>query len=446
MNKLLSRIDNQILQDFLEDLAAGVLNVKRVVGPVLPAGDPVLRRQGYDGAGEAEVWEFELEDAADLGSEERRLGRVYAYEADIGWKLTFIDEQGIFRLPRYRAPVADGPAETHRKDSGFAYVDLDAERVNVVLDAADHEIVTCDLAQTLTEKTIDGEDNTIQFRRGVDEEPEYDGEPALETTDAGPAGTIQLRAYYDGRIYGVTLTDLSSIEPDDLDELAVWWDFSEVAHVNIGSSNKVLGAYDLSGGTNYLGSSGGYEPLWIAYGALYLAQFEEAHSDRMWCPDAAELNFGSGDFSIFVVYKSADANWGALVTKGNAHRYYTRLNEADSNDGYLHFSIDDDTTSVVLSDGGENYRDDNLRVVCFRRDGDNLRSYSNGDETGASPVDITGYGSLDDAGTTLYVGCHLGSTMFFDGDIGEIALFKGSLSNEEVAQLFNYFMTKWGIS
>lgn len=133
--RLYSRVEDDLLQEFFEDIAAGVLNLKQVRESILPFRDALEERQGYDEADKAEVWLHELEAQFNLGAEDLRFAALYSYDLDLAGQLRFTDDQGVLRLPRYRKPPATtAPAEALMQDDGSLYVEMESHDPYVVLD------------------------------------------------------------------------------------------------------------------------------------------------------------------------------------------------------------------------------------------------------------------------------------------------------------------------
>jgi hypothetical protein len=116
--------------------------------------------------------------------------------------------------------------------------------------------------------------------------------------------------------------------------------------------------------------------------------------------DQASLNMGSGDFSLelWFRYDSTDSNAGPLAGKGaygsGGKRYFIALT---SGSGNIKVEIDDDTTKCEI-ESVSTYGDDIWHHAVMVRDGNWLRFYIDGSEITGSPLDITGEGSLDNAG------------------------------------------------
>lgn len=232
--------------------------------------------------------------------------------------------------------------------------------------------------------------------------------------------------------------------PDSLEELTAWWNFADLADMNL-SGTTILGVYDKSGNGNDLVQSGINRPNYTTIGGMYMGNFNDGTPTWLYVGDDTALNFGSGDFTICIIYKTADNDRAALIDKGVTLKYFCRVNDVDvSPSGKFRFDINDGTTYSVL-DSAIDYADDTVRMLTLRRDGNNLRSYADGVETAASPTDITGVGTIDDA-SSLYVAIRQGTSQGLTGQIGEIVMYKGTITTAELALVHDWLKTKWGIS
>ncbi|MFW9777439.1 MAG: DUF2341 domain-containing protein [Candidatus Heimdallarchaeota archaeon] len=113
--------------------------------------------------------------------------------------------------------------------------------------------------------------------------------------------------------------------------------------------------------------------------------------------DKSSLNMGSGDFSLSLWFNYDGVDKGPLAGKGsygsNGIRYYIAM---DTTQGLIKGEIDDNGASgkkVITST--VTYGDNLWHHAVLVRDGNYLRFYIDGVEIPGSPIDITGYGSLD---------------------------------------------------
>ncbi|MFW9861993.1 MAG: DUF2341 domain-containing protein, partial [Candidatus Thorarchaeota archaeon] len=123
--------------------------------------------------------------------------------------------------------------------------------------------------------------------------------------------------------------------------------------------------------------------------------FNASTNDYIDCGDQSELNMGTGDFSLSLWFRFDGANNGPLAGKGayggGGKRYFIAL-ENDRVKG----EIDDNGASGKKSISSFALMDDNLwHQVVMIRSGNSLRLFIDGNEDLNSPIDITGYGNID---------------------------------------------------
>ncbi|MEM7311348.1 MAG: LamG-like jellyroll fold domain-containing protein [Planctomycetota bacterium] len=231
--------------------------------------------------------------------------------------------------------------------------------------------------------------------------------------------------------------------PKTIPGLVGWWDAQDEGTITTDVGGDVVTWADKSGnGYDLSQADTTKQPTPVLVSGRQMLEFDGVN-DLLRRVDTDDLDF-AGDFEIHVVYRTADTNRGALVTKGNAIRYHIRVNDADGNNGDLVCEIDDDTTSRRVVDTSVNYNDDSVRMVAMVRDGNNLRQFANGVETGASPVDVTGYGSI--ANTDEFnVGAFSDVLQHLDGEIGEIVVYDRAMSVSERGLLVGYLVERWGV-
>ena len=243
---------------------------------------------------------------------------------------------------------------------------------------------------------------------------------------------------------GYAVLRTGDFSPDDLPELSSWHDFPDAATLNL-SGSTINGIDDKSANGRDLSQSGTARPTLVTVGGMDMAQFDGVN-DSLRVGTNAVHEFGTGDFLIAIVYRSADATRGTLINKGTTDKYFCRVNDTDSSPvGKLRFDMNDGSTTETVLDSGEDYADDVVRIITLQRDGNNQRVYADGVEVAASPNDITGLGDIDSA-DDLEIGIRLTSQQPLDGEIGELIIYKGSLTSGEITSLHDYLKAKWGIS
>ena len=158
--------------------------------------------------------------------------------------------------------------------------------------------------------------------------------------------------------------------------------------------------------------------------------------DYINCGNDTSLNVGSNDFSLSLWFKYDGVSMGVLAGKGAvlmAKRYRLSI---ESGPGMLMANIDDDNAVKSIS-STLTYGDDLWHHVSMVRDGNYLRLYIDGEEDPNSPIDITGYGSLDES-ESFYINAfrsEVGGTLGYwsSANIDEVRVANMALSPDWVA-------------
>jgi hypothetical protein len=158
--------------------------------------------------------------------------------------------------------------------------------------------------------------------------------------------------------------------------------------------------------------------------------------DYISCGNDTSLNVGSNDFSLSLWFKYDGVSTGTLAGKGAvlmAKRYRLSI---ESGPGMLMANIDDDNIVKSIS-STLTYGDNLWHLVSMVRDGNYLRLYIDGAEDPNSPIDITGYGSLDEV-ESFYINAfrsEIGGTLgyYSTANIDEVRVAKMALSPEWIA-------------
>lgn len=235
-------------------------------------------------------------------------------------------------------------------------------------------------------------------------------------------------------------------QPDDIAGLMAWWDAQDGSTITFGTGSNVQQWDDKSvNNHNLFQGLAGKQPSTVLVSGRQMIQFDGIDENFIITPNPTGLNVGANDFEFHVVYRTAQTGVrGELLAKGGAIRYHMRVNNAAPSDD-MTVAIDDDTTAVVLSDSSETWNDDTVRIVSMIRDGNNFRQLEDFNEVPASPLDITGYGNLDNTGN-FFVGSFDGAGTFFDGEIGEIIMYDSALSTGDRADVEAYLKNKWNVA
>jgi len=245
----------------------------------------------------------------------------------------------------------------------------------------------------------------------------------------------------------------TSFSPSNISGLVAHWDAqdaSSFAFFSGGPASGTISAWlDQTANDNDCVTDGaGNAPERTDRDGLFWVEFDGV-DEYFVVPDDASINFGSGDFTIIVVFKTGDANQAGLLLKTAADfdgSYILRVNNGNTNDGQLVFACRD-TVAVAESirEDDENFQDDTKRSIMAVRDGNNLRLYSENVETTLSPEDASTLGDLDTA-LEMNIGSNgQGASHHLDGDIGEILMYDNAISAEDRASLQAYLNTRWSL-
>ena len=161
---------------------------------------------------------------------------------------------------------------------------------------------------------------------------------------------------------------------------------------------------------------------------------------------ATSLDMGSGDFSLeawlSTVSPSNRSVGGKGATDAGGTRYYLEMTSgADCPSGALKGEIDDNSTKKLVCSSSTSLDDGGWHHVAVMRDGNNLRLYTDGAESGNSPTDITAYGNLDSIRpftiASLFREDFLAQARFFAGFIDEVRVSSTARSADWIATEYN---------
>jgi hypothetical protein len=158
--------------------------------------------------------------------------------------------------------------------------------------------------------------------------------------------------------------------------------------------------------------------------------------DYIDCGNDTSLNVGANDFSLSLWFKYDGVNTGVLAGKGAvlmAKRYRISI---ESGPGMLLAAIDDNTVAKNIY-STSTYGDNLWHYVSMVRDGNYLRLYIDGAEDANSPLDITGYGSIDEI-ESFYINAfrsEVGGTIgyYSSANTDEVRVAKMALSPDWIA-------------
>jgi len=155
--------------------------------------------------------------------------------------------------------------------------------------------------------------------------------------------------------------------------------------------------------------------------------------------DQAELKMGSADFSITLWARGTWTADGAFAVQGSIFAGGKRYGLFPRSTGGVKFEIDDNVSDKKIHSAA-NYNDDAWHHLVGVRDGTNLRLFIDGVEDTNSPLDITGYGDLDDSrGFRIGAAFNEGSDVvseYFEGRIDDVRIYNRALTSEEIEKIY----------
>jgi len=141
--------------------------------------------------------------------------------------------------------------------------------------------------------------------------------------------------------------------------------------------------------------------------------------------------FDQEDFTIFTLHKST-GDGQVIIGKGNA-----------GEDGNWNIGVSQNSFSWASGSaiGGES---DEFEIRCYRREGEQFIYYLNGVIDSIAEVDVRVDFNRD--WEYFYLGRIGGSVpSFLNGDIAEIVIFRGLVSQDDLDRVVNYLREEWGI-
>lgn len=234
--------------------------------------------------------------------------------------------------------------------------------------------------------------------------------------------------------------------PDDLTGLQLWLDAQDEATVFFDSGTRISRWDDKSANTNNATPvSTATAPELITVAGRKMVEFDGV-DEFIKILGPANLDFGSGDFTIIAVYRSADVNHGQIWDhRSGATHIAGRVNQDDLDDGDFAVSFSDGTNTAALFESDQTFNDNAVRVAQQVRDGSNMRLYMDNVETTASPVDSSSVGDTDLTAPWTFGAFNQGASRFLNGEIGEILIYDRALTTGERLTLDTFLAAKWGI-
>lgn len=207
-----------------------------------------------------------------------------------------------------------------------------------------------------------------------------------------------------------------------------WYDGSDFNSMVLDAGGEVEVWTNKSSGGSNLTASGSLRPRFVGTvtNGRGIVRFNGANMLEATSGDL--LNLPTGDFTIMYVAKKNDAN---------PLEYLINWQESNTISVYIGYENDEILTGSSLTNSDTT--DDQFEVVTIVREGVNQSI-----QVDANTPTTDTNGSVAVAADTVQVGA-FNSTAFFNGDVGEIAIFTEAISIEDELLMRGYFLDKWNI-
>ncbi len=189
-------------------------------------------------------------------------------------------------------------------------------------------------------------------------------------------------------------------------------------------------ATDSAGGDNTGTHAGSPTPIYSSGIKGSALDFGGGDDDSVNVADAANLDFGTGDFSVSFWFKSDSAGGDErLVGKGEGGGLpgFALYNDSF---GDTNFLVSDGTSSITLS--GSGYQDNNWHHVTAVRSGNSFELYIDDVMVDSGSASI---GSVDND-QDLIMGASSGGATEYDGLLDEVRIFDRALSTADIGELY----------
>ncbi len=243
--------------------------------------------------------------------------------------------------------------------------------------------------------------------------------------------------------------------PSDISGLEFWLDADDASTYDVDGSGKVTEWRDKSsdvhvGTVNSLNST---TPAVASVGGRSMIAFSPLQSNRFDFPDANDLDPGTAQCALFVVYQKNGANRASIISKGeDKPRWEIFINSDVSNAGRLGIAMADSVDLIFNSATDHDFADGTSRGAYWIRDsgGDypHFEILTAGEsELIGSPLEGTVVGDITGS-EALHVGARTaggGSPFYMDGNIAEIVFYVANLTTQNRLDIHNYLALKWGL-
>lgn len=161
------------------------------------------------------------------------------------------------------------------------------------------------------------------------------------------------------------------------------------------------------------------------------------------------VNMGTGSFTIWMVARPTYTTGTYVLMSKGFTGFYSFRSGPISGDLGLVFFFDDvggsDLTNTASASGAMTQNEQHLIRYTCDRSGNLISIHLDGVLQG-SATDITGYLTIDDTAQNLVVGARASGashTQTWQGQLGEILIYKDLVSAEDISSIETYLQSKW---
>ena len=251
----------------------------------------------------------------------------------------------------------------------------------------------------------------------------------------------------------------TELAPGDFATLSGHWDASAVANMTLEDNGRVSQLDDLSGAAHHLlQTTDANRPIWFndPVTGLDAIKFQGLTADHfLTVASHADLDVGTGDMLINIVYRQEDKSAGTLMAKGNtptvSARWVARTDgtgDTDTDSGLV-LEHNDNVASgdVSKTESTPDWCEGGWTLMTYLIDqgSSEVRVWKDGVEIGTA-TDISTVTTLLNT-QPLLVGVEETSTHLnpFEGHIGEISMIQEAPVDASIDLLNTYYINKWSI-
>jgi hypothetical protein len=285
---------------------------------------------------------------------------------------------------------------------------------------------------------------------------------AVDTGTGNDSGTVDdTGTTADTGSDGTTTIDAGPFDPTQLGNLVLWLDAAK----GVTQNNNAVSAWadqttfhnDASGGMG----NGSHQPTIAAtvINGLPAVHFSGSFQQPQYfvIADSASLEFGAGDFAVFMVAQYTNPTTGNFPSQGTFYNKVAGNNTPTGPQLYGNAPGPNNTTTgnvrallttaINVNSAAATYDDGKPHRIGIRRTGNTLEVWTDGVNASLTP-DAGTSPDVSAVGSNVYIGARPGGNNvagLLAGDIAEVIGMKGTVSASDVTNVDGYFKTKYAL-